>query len=443
MPKTNATASDAYEQLRQQVLKTITDNKIAFDDHEAVEDVVRDTVRTYQQRATSGMGGRPLAQPEDMVVRLRTSIYEFGPLTPLLLGDTVYEEIFVRGCDVGYIDEHGRLAMLDDPVDEVELKAHITKLLAEAGEAVDDSRPMVQAQVLGGTARLSVVIPPVSDRLDVTIRRYVLRRESFHELVAWGALDEAAASLLAACMQVPTGILVTGQPGSGKTSLVNAMLRAAPPALRVICCEDTPELQVGHLNASQWRTRPKRPGGEGEIGLRDLVRHALGMRPDVIVVGETRGPEAYELTRAGNAGCGMISTIHANGAREGLQALSSTAIMAGQNVSADQVRGVFSSIVDLVVHLDREPITLKEDKRGRIRRQVMEIVAVHPITGNSDFVVEPLFVRKEFDAPLLWTGAPLPESLAARLDRALKLRGTSVQEVLDGTGTLLDRAGAA
>lgn len=435
-------SADAYETLRQEVLRAIRDRKVDLSEEERVRQLVREHVNAYQTQAKSGLGGRALADVEAMVNRLWTSIYEYGPLTPLLMGKEVYEEIFVRGGDVGYIDHDGRLAMLDEPVDEIEVRSHIEKLLGEAGIAVDETQPMVQGQVLNGRARLSAVIPPISDRLDVTIRRYVLRRESFPELVEWGAIDTAAASLLTACMQIPTGILVTGQPGSGKTSLVNAILRAAPPALRVICCEDTPELQVGHLNASQWRTRPSRPDGTGEVGLRDLVRQALGMRPDVIVVGEVRGAEAYELTRAGNAGCGMISTVHANGAREGLQALASTAIMAGQNVPADQVRAVFSAIVDLVVHLDREPIALKRQGEGRIRRQVMEIAAVPSVQSvHGDFAVEPLFVRQEFDAPLRWTGAPLPEPLTVRLDRALKHRGVTVQQLLDGTKSLVDSVG--
>ncbi|MFP5377394.1 MAG: hypothetical protein ACLGIO_11540, partial [Acidimicrobiia bacterium] len=144
----------------------------------------------------------------------------------------------------------------------------------------------------------------------------------------------------------------------------------------------------------------------------------------------------YELTRAGNAGCGMLTTVHANSARAGLQALLSTAVMAGANVDATQVRAVFSSVVDLVVHLDREP--LDGVRGGRVRRQVLEIAAVPPLQGaQADFTIEPVFVRDHLGAPLRWTGAPLPEDLATRLERALRPRGMSVQGILEGRDRLV------
>ena len=205
--------------------------------------------------------------------------------------------------------------------------------------------------------------------------------------------------------------------------MANALLRSADPSLRVIVCEDTPELSADHLHAARWRTRPPGPDGTGEVSLRHLVRMSLGMRPDLIAVGEVRGEEAYELTRAGNAGCGMLSTIHANSARQGLQALVSTASMAGPNVSPNQIRVVFSSIVDLVVHTAKEPTAATGVGRGG-RRQVMEIVAIPPMQGvDDDFTVEPIFAREDFGSPLLWTGSPLPAELELRLARVLRPTG--------------------
>jgi Flp pilus assembly CpaF family ATPase len=215
------------------------------------------------------------------------------------------------------------------------------------------------------------------------------------------------------------------------------MLRSAEPSLRVIVCEDTPEISVDHLHAARWRTRAVGPDGQGEVSLRHLVRMSLGMRPDLITVGEVRGEEAYELTRAGNAGCGMLSTIHANGARQGLQALVSTAVMAGPNVAAEQVRAVFSSIVDLVVHTAKESIAATGTGRGG-RRQVMEIVAIPAMQGGDvDFTVEPIFVRDDFGSPLRWTGNPLPSELEKRLDRVLRPLGLDVTALLEGTDALV------
>ena len=231
-------------------------------------------------------------------------------------------------------------------------------------------------------------------------------------------------------------IIISGRSGSGKTTVVNALLRSAEPTLRVIACEDTPELSVGHLSAARWKTRPAGPDGSGEVSLRDLVRISLGMRPELLVLGEVRGGEAFELTRAGNAGCGMLSTIHANGAKEGLGALVSTAVMAGPNVQASQVRSIFSSVVDLVVHTAKEPTAAANGFGGR--RQVMEIVAIPPMQGaDDDFTVEPIFERDSIGSPLRWTGSPLPNDLERRLGRALAPLGLTMTDLLEGTRTLV------
>ncbi len=366
-----------------------------------------------------------------MVDRLARSVFEFGPLTPFLDGSLRYEELIIHGEEVSYVDESGRFVAHSEPVSEEEVVHVVAKLLASVGASVDEAHPVVQTQILDGAARLGVVLPPIAEHIDVTIRRYLARRETLAELVEWQALTSAAASFLALLVAVPTGVVVTGQPGSGKTTLLNAMLRATPTSRRVIVCEDTPELSTDHLHAARWRTRQPAPDGTGEVALRDLVRMSLGMRPDLVVVGETRGAEAFELTRAGNAGCGMLSTIHANGARQGLMALISTATMAGTNVSAEQMRHVFSSIVDVVIHTAREA-----GPDGR--RQIAEIVAVPAMQATErDVTVEPIFARSTSDGPLVWTGAPLPDELGARIDRALRHQGVRVDDVLEGRVNLL------
>ncbi len=428
---------DAYEDLRFQTLDQIRVRGIDSASRSDILELIRSLVHEYQVGATSGGRQRPLHDPTAMADRLRRSILEFGPLTPFIDGSIEYEELIIHGQEVSYIDLDGRLVAHDEPVSEHEVTHVVIKLLATVGVTVDEGHPVAQAQILDGQARMGVVLPPIADKIDVTIRRYLSKRETFDELIEWDAVTPAAASLLAVALRTPTGVIVTGQPGSGKTTLVNALLRSAPPTLRVICCEDTPELSVEHLHAARWKTRPPGPDGSGEISLRGLVKMSLGMRPDLIVVGEVRGEEAYELTRAGNAGCGMLSTIHANGARQGLQALVSTASMAGPNVSPEQVRSVFSSIVDLVVHTAKEPTSATANGVGG-RRQIMEIVAIPPMQGGEDdFTVEPIFTREDFGSPLRWTGSPLPTELELRLARVLRPLDISITELLEGTRTLL------
>ncbi len=420
--------SSTYERLRNATLEQMTVRALDVSDRVEVLALIRSVVDRYESTA-SGQHDRPLGDPNAMIERLARSVFDYGPLTPFFDGSIRYEELIIHGEEVSYIDDRGRLIAHSEPVGEEEVAHVVTKLLSSVGASVDEAHPVVQTQILDGTARLGVVLPPIAERIDVTIRRYLTKRETLAELVEWQSLSEPAASLLTLLVSVPTGVVVTGQPGSGKTTLLNAMLRSAPSTRRVIVCEDTPELSTDHLHAARWRTRPAGPDGFGEVALRDLVRMSLGMRPDLLVVGETRGAEAYELTRAGNAGCGMLSTIHANGARQGLMALISTATMSGSNVSAEQMRHVFSSIVDVVVHTGRAPDG---------RRIITEIVAVPAMQATErDITVEPIFTRTSPTGALAWTGAPLPDELAMRIQGGLGGGSFDVGDVLEGRVSLL------
>lgn len=419
-------ATDVYERIRRAALAEVEAGAVDLADQASIDELLVGLVADHQRSARSGRGLRSLHDPAAMVARLRSSLLDFGPLTPFFDGSLDYEELIVHGSEVAYIDDHGRMRAFDEPVTAAEVRHVVNKLLASVGAAVDESRPMIQTQILDGSARLGVVVPPIAAEIDLTVRRYRIRREGFGELVAWDTLTPTAASLLGAAMRTSCGVVVTGQPGAGKTTLVNALLRSVPANRRIVACEDTPELSISQAHAARWRTRPAGPDGSGEVTLRDLVRASLGMRPDVIVVGEVRGAEAYELTRAGNAGCAMVSTIHANSARQGLQALVSTAVMAGPNIDPVLVRHVFASIVDLVVHIAREP-------DGAGRRQVMEVVAVPAGQGAGvEATTEPILTRSDLGAPLEWTGARLPADLEQRLDRELRALGCTTLDLLEG-----------
>lgn len=417
--------TNAYEVIRSDVLAHLERAKLDPKANlEGVRQVVVDAVEGYQTRAHLGEG-RALRDPNDMVGRVLTSITGFGPLTELLTRPDI-EEVFIEGSRVSYLDAMGHLQGLAVPTSEAENRQIVDRLLATTQRHLDAQNPIVQARVLHGKARLSAAIPPVADHLSATIRRHILRKESIHSLVERGSLTPAAGSFLWATMQTTTSTVVAGPPGAGKTSLLAALISAVPTNHCIRCCEEIRELSIPITHGAYYEARPPALDGSGEIPLRELVKFILAMRPDRIVVGEVRGSEAFELTRAVNAGCGFACTVHANSAREALNALVNAAIMAGENITEQIVRKVFSAAIDFVVYCDRDDINRGDGAAG-IRRQVMEILAVVPAL-NGDFSAEPIFVREELGRPLVWTGAVPPNS--GLIERALP-EGVDLRAILE------------
>ena len=404
--------TDVYEELRRRVLVKIDGTGIdPHRDSDRLHALLIETVDEHQTRAQLGEGLQ-LADPERTVRRLAKSIGGHGVLTDLLERADI-EEIFVEGNRISYLEAGGTLRQAEEPSTADENRHVVDQLLAATDRRLDASNPITQARILDGSARLTAVIPPISDRLSATIRRYALRRESLESLVGLGSLSEEAAIFLRLAMRAGASVLISGPPGAGKTSFLSALIDSIPQDRCVRSCEEVRELQVPLLHGSYYESRPPSLDGSGEITLRDLVKTTLAMRPDLIVVGEVRGAEAFELTRAVNAGCGMACTIHANSASDALHALVNAALMAGENVPETVVRKVFSNSIDLVVHLGR-----REDQGARsIVRETLEIRAVVPAL-HDDFSSETLFERQGPGAPLTWTGARPPRRLAELLTRS-------------------------
>jgi pilus assembly protein CpaF len=421
---------DAYASIRRAVLDAVEEAKLdPRSDTEAVRALVVKAVDGYQRAAHAGTlpaGGMALSDPAAMVTRITQAICDFGPLSSLF-GRSDVEEIFIEGDRVLYLDQGGRLRGLAAPTTEAENRQVIDQLLSQTQRHLDAKSPLVQARVLQGAARLSAAIPPVADRLSATLRKYTLRKETLPYLLERDSLSTAAASFLWAVMQSRRSLIVSGPPGAGKTSLLSALVAATPANHCIRCAEEIRELSAPITHGSYYEARPPALDGSGEISLRDLVKFLLAMRPDLIVVGEVRGGEAFELTRAINAGCGFLCTVHANSARDALTALVNAAIMAGENVGESIVRKVFSTALDFVVHLDRDDVNrLGPDEEAR--RQVMEVLAVVPAM-TDDFSTEPIFVREALGKPLVWTGAFPPE--VELIERSLS-EGTTMTAILEG-----------
>lgn len=397
----------AYTEIRRRTLAIIEEQRIDAEyEREKVVQAASEAVAAYQRKAQLGES-RALGDSVEMIERVVRSVADYGALTEVLTRDDI-EEIFIEGSTVSYIDGSGRLRRISEPTTEAEIRQVVERMLSATDRRLDASSPIVQGRILAGSARLTAVIPPVADTLSATIRRYALRRETLASFVQLGSIDRTVAEFLRMVAATRSSIVISGQPGAGKTSLLAALLHAAPVEQCIRCCEEVRELHVPLVHGSYYEARPPGLDGSGEVSLRHLVKVILAMRPDRIVVGEVRGAEAFELTRAVNAGTAFACTVHANSATEALDALVNAALMAGENVAERIVRKVFGSSIDLVVHLDRDAVS---DGERPLRRKVVEVLAVVP-SLDHEFTVEPLFQREDMDAPLRWTGTRPPPGLA-------------------------------
>jgi pilus assembly protein CpaF len=269
--------TDAYDIIRRDAITGIEQRRLqpaAQIDEVRVE--IERAIDDYQRRSRLG-DEVPLGDPPEMARRVLRSITELGPLSELLARRDV-EEVFVEGARVTYLDTDGRLRGLTEPTTEAENRQIVDRLLAATERQLNAKHPLVQARVLGGTARLTAAIEPVADRLSATVRRYTVRDVSLDALVARDALTVQAADFLWAAMQLRSRIVVSGEPGAGKTTLAAALLSAVPTAHCVRSCEEIRELAVPVLHGGYYEIRPAGLDGTGEISLRDLVKFVLARR---------------------------------------------------------------------------------------------------------------------------------------------------------------------
>ncbi len=391
---------------------------------DTVSSIARDVVEEYQHR--SHQDGSPLlARPTAIVERIVEDITGWGPLTNLV-HDPDIEEILVEGDNIFIMDNAAsRPVQVNVHATEQELRQVIIRMLRGSNRKLDYENPQAKASVLDGTARLTVTIPPASSRLSATIRRYIRRFQSLRSLVDVGTLSVEAGGFLWALMQDRTSrFVVSGIPGAGKTTLLAAMHLAAPPHHTVRILEQVTELDLGRALTSNYQEVDGGVREGSELTLRHLIRHALSMRPDRIVVGEVLGEESAELFRAANTGAGFAVSNHAYSARAALDALVTTAIHAGENISIEAATRAFADAIDYVIHLAM-------DHHGEAsRRRVMEILAV--AAGEGGFSTTTLFARKGFDEPLRWTGARPHDEKTALIDAALP-DGMTLRDILEGT----------
>jgi pilus assembly protein CpaF len=312
---------------------------------------------------------------DEVANRIIRDTVGLGPLEDLLADPSV-EEVMVNGVDDVYVERAGRIESVDVRFpDEEELRNAIERILAPLGRRIDELSPMVDARLADGS-RVNVVIPPLAvDGPALSIRRFGASRPGPKELVERGSLSPAQHELLERAVAGRRSVLVSGGTGAGKTTLLNALSSFIDPGERIVTIEDAAELRLQQRHVVRLESRPASVEGKGEVTVRDLLRNALRMRPDRIVIGEVRGPEALDLLTALNTGHeGALSTLHANSAADALNRLETLALMAGVGLPHEAIAGQVQRGVELVVHVER---------RADGSRHVAEIAEVVRVAGAT------------------------------------------------------------
>ncbi|MFY2824029.1 CpaF family protein [Ruegeria sp. MALMAid1280] len=277
-----------------------------------------------------------------------------GPLETLLQDDTV-NDILVNGPQQIFVERDGRLEISDITFkDEKHLMRIIDKIVSAVGRRVDESNPYVDARLADGS-RFNAMVPPIAvDGSLVSIRKFKKDKLGIDDLVNFGAFTEEMAAYLQAAVSTRLNIIVSGGTGSGKTTTLNALSSFIDDAERILTIEDTAELQLQQTHVGRMESRPPNVEGKGEVSPRDCLKNALRMRPDRIIVGETRGAEVIDMLQAMNTGHdGSMTTIHANSARDGISRLENMIAMAGIEMPIKAVRSQISSAVNLIVQASR------------------------------------------------------------------------------------------
>ena len=295
-----------------------------------------------------------IAEQEELFQDICDDVLGYGPLQPLLARDDI-ADIMVNGAETTYIEVNGKVerATIKFP-NNAQLMNICQRIVSQIGRRVDESSPICDARLPDGS-RVNVIAPPLAiDGPALTIRKFKKDRLTLDQLVKYGSITPEGRNLLAIIGRVRCNVIISGGTGSGKTTLLNCLTGYIENDERVVTCEDSAELQLQQPHVVRLETRPPNLEGEGEVTMRDLVRNCLRMRPDRIIVGEARGPEAFEILQAMNTGHdGSMSTVHSNSPRECINRMESMVLMGGFGIPARTIREMIVSSVDLIIQAQR------------------------------------------------------------------------------------------
>lgn len=342
-------------------------------------------------------------------------ILGFGPITSLL-NDPEITEIMVNGPHQVYVERYGRLEKTDVAFrDAAHVMRIIEKIVAPVGRRVDESMPMVDARLPDGS-RVNVIIPPLAlNGPTITIRKFYRERLGINDLIKLGTLTPEMAQFLEACVRGRLNIIVSGGTGSGKTTTLNVLSSFIPADERIVTIEDAAELQLQQEHVVTLESRPPNIEGKGQITIRDLVRNALRMRPDRIIVGEVRGGEALDMLQAMNTGHeGSLSTVHANSPRDALARIETMVLMAGMELPVRAIREQIAAAIDLIVHQSR----LKDGSR-----RITHVTEVQGLEGQVILLQEIFIFRQKGVREGRIVGEFVPSGIRPRFIDKLEERG--------------------
>ena len=382
------TTEDAYQELKLAIHRRIVDEMNAEEQRilsgtEHTREEVEELIDTYCQRV---LEENPFSVPRGERTRLIADICDemlgLGPIEPLLKDETI-TEVMINGPKKIFVEQMGKLSLTKVQFhNDAHLMTIVERILTPLGRRIDESSPLVDARLADGS-RVNIIIAPLSlVGPCVTIRKFSKTPLSVENLISFGTLSEDMAMFLQACVKARLNVLVSGGTGSGKTTTLNVLSSFIPEGERIVTIEDAAELRLQQSHVVTLEARPANIEGTGEITIRDLVRNALRMRPDRIIVGEVRSGEALDMLQAMNTGHdGSLTTAHANSPRDALSRLETMVLMAGMELPVRAIREQISSAIDLII------------QQSRIRdgsRKITYVTEVQKMEGDT-IVLQDLF----------------------------------------------------
>ena len=374
-PRPNNQSSAYYETkttIFNALIDTIDLGQLAQLDQESAREEIRDIVVEIISIKNVVMS---ITEQETLLDDICNDVLGYGPLEPLLARDDI-ADIMVNGAETTYIEVNGKIERTNIRFrDNSQLMNICQRIVSQVGRRVDEASPICDARLLDGS-RVNVIAPPLAiDGPTLTIRKFKKDKLRLDDLVNFGSISPAGAELLRIIGHSRCNVLISGGTGSGKTTLLNCLTGFIEPSERVITCEDSAELQLQQPHVVRLETRPPNIEGSGAVTMRELVKNCLRMRPERIIVGEVRGPEAFDLLQAMNIGHdGSMGTLHANSPREALSRVESMITMGGFSLPARTIREMIVGSIDIVIQATR----LRDGSR-----RIINITEVMGLEGDT------------------------------------------------------------